>query len=198
MSTSHSILLNKYAFYKTVAAFHMCSLKRLFWSVWTSPIKMSVVVTDFTSVGERAFWSFLKMVNTADIFHYFFFRFQYKHLQVFLLIATFVKISKIMRNSVKWRQRFGKISVSHFSVDWICEQFTGSRKITPEQNCPPTPKLTLPLILTRGQFFSGVIVWLPPNPKINPNLDRNPNPNRGTIFLRGEIVRIPSFYFCST
>ena len=29
MSTSHSILLNKYAFCKTVAAFHMCSLGQL-------------------------------------------------------------------------------------------------------------------------------------------------------------------------
>ena len=74
---------------------------------------MSVVVTVFSSVGGRAFSAFLKLVTTTDIFHYFFLRFQYKNLQVFLPTAASVKISKIMWNSVKWRQRFGKISVYH-------------------------------------------------------------------------------------
>ena len=58
---------------------------------------------------------------------------------------------------------------------------------------PPIPKLTLTqtLTLTRGQFSSGAIVWLPLNPKTNPNLDRNPNPNREAIFLgEGTILRI--------
>ena len=56
---------------------------------------------------------------------------------------------------------------------------------------PPTPKLTLTQTLTLnvGQFFSEAIVWLPPNPKTNPNLDRNHNPNRGTIFLGGQLSR---------
>ena len=59
---------------------------------------------------------------------------------------------------------------------------------------PPTPKLNLShtLILTRGQFCLGTIIWLSPNPKTNPDLDRNPNPNQWAIFLGG-IVRIPSF-----
>ena len=48
---------------------------------------------------------------------------------------------------------------------------------------PPTPKLTLTqsLTLTGGQFSSGAIVWLHPNPKTNPNLDPNPNPKRGAF-----------------
>ena len=46
--------------------------------------------------------------------------------------------------------------------------------------------LSQTLILNGGQFFSGEIVWLPPNPKTNPDLDPNPKPNRGAI------VRIPS------
>ena len=52
-----------------------------------------------------------------------------------------------------------------------------SRTIAPEENCSPTPKLTLTqlLALTRSQIFSGAIFWLPPNPKTNPNLDQNPN-----------------------
>ena len=52
----------------------------------------------------------------------------------------------------------------------------GSRTIVPEENCPPTPKLTLTksLTLTRGQFFSRTIIWFPPNPKTNPNFDQNP------------------------
>ena len=65
----------------------------------------------------------------------------------------------------------------------------GSRTIVPDENCPPTPKLTLSqtLTLTGGQFFSGAIVSLPPNPKTNPDLDPNPNPNRGAIFLEGQL-----------
>ena len=54
-----------------------------------------------------------------------------------------------------------------------------SRTSAPEENCPLTPKLTetQTLTLTRGQFFSGAVVWLPRNPKTNPNLDQNPNSN---------------------
>ena len=57
----------------------------------------------------------------------------------------------------------------------------GSSTIASEENCPPTPKLTLTqtLTLTGGLFSSGEIVWLLPNPTANPNLDPNPNPNRG-------------------
>ena len=54
---------------------------------------------------------------------------------------------------------------------------------------PPTPKLTLTqtVTLTRGQFSSGAIVWLPPNPNTSPNLDSNPNPKRGAIYLGGQL-----------
>ena len=60
-------------------------------------------------------------------------------------------------------------------------------------NCPPIPKLTLSqtLTLTGGQYSSGAISWLPSNPKIKPDLVPAPNPNRGVLFLGGEIVRIP-------
>ena len=63
-------------------------------------------------------------------------------------------------------------------------------QLPPEENFLPTPKLTLiqSLTLTRGHFSSGAIVWLPPpspNPKTNPNLDRNRNPIRGAVFLGG-------------
>ena len=70
----------------------------------------------------------------------------------------------------------------------------GSRTIALEENCPATPKLTLTQTptVTREQFTSGAIVWLSPNPKTNPNLDRYPNPNWGTKFPWRVIVRIPS------
>ena len=63
----------------------------------------------------------------------------------------------------------------------------GSRKIAPEENCPLTPKLTLtqPLTLTGGQFSSGAIIRLLHNPKTNPNLEPNPKPNLGAIFIEG-------------
>ena len=50
-----------------------------------------------------------------------------------------------------------------------------------DEKCSQRQKLTLtqPLALTRSQIFSGAIFWLPPNPKTNPNLDRNPNPKWG-------------------
>ena len=31
-------------------------------------------------------------------------------------------------------------------------------------------------------------MWLAPYPKTNPNLDPNPNPNRGAIFLEGQLA----------
>ena len=59
------------------------------------------------------------------------------------------------------------------------------RTIAPEENFPSTPKLNLTQIqtLTEGLFSSETIVWLTPNPKINPNLDPNPNHNRGAVFI---------------
>ena len=60
------------------------------------------------------------------------------------------------------------------------------------ENCPPTPELTLTQTLTpnMGQFsFGGNCLFAPPpNPKTNPSLDQNPNPNRGgAIFLGGQL-----------
>ena len=59
---------------------------------------------------------------------------------------------------------------------------------------PPSPKLTLrqTLALTGGQFSSGAIVWLPPNPKTNPDLDPKPIPKRRAIFLGGQLS---GYYF---
>ena len=61
--------------------------------------------------------------------------------------------------------------------------FSVFRTVAPEEIRLPTIRLTLTLtwtlILTRSQFFSRAIVWLPPNPKTDHTLDLNPNPNRG-------------------
>ena len=74
------------------------------------------------------------------------------------------------------------------SISWIDNTVIWSSILVlgqlPPRKTAPIPKtLTQPLTLTGGQFSSGAIVWLPPNRKINPNLDPNPNPNRGAIFL---------------
>ena len=83
----------------------------------------------------------------------------------------------------------------------------GSRTIAPKGNCPPTPKLTLPLTptLTEEKYSSGAIVWLPSNSKANPKLDPNPNPNRAQIssggnypdidMVSGAIVWTPIYLF---
>ena len=73
-----------------------------------------------------------------------------------------------------------------------------SRTISPEENCPPTPKLTLTqsLTLTEGQCFSGEIVCLPPNPKTKPNR-KTPTLTEGQFSSRGEgvaIFRIPFLF----
>ena len=73
----------------------------------------------------------------------------------------------------------------------------GSRTTAPEENYPPTPKLTLTqtLILTleggrRAQFSSGAIVWLPPILKLTLTLTQTPVLTGGQ-FSSGAIVRIP-------
>ena len=72
----------------------------------------------------------------------------------------------------------------------------GSRTIAPEENCPPTPKLTLiqTITLTGGHFSSYETVWLPPNSKTNPNLDPSPNANRKAVFLGGQLSGYPWLY----
>ena len=86
--------LKIHAFCKTAAIFHRCSLKELFRNLSTWPNKMSVVDSVLSSVGGRALSSLLKLVTTTDIFHHFFLRFQYNHLQIFLLTANSVKVSE--------------------------------------------------------------------------------------------------------
>ena len=71
------------------------------------------------------------------------------------------------------------MAASDEAILW--DKFLGSRTFAPEENCPQ------PLTLTGGQFSSGTIVWLPPNPKTSPNFDSNPNPNRGAIFIGGQL-----------
>ena len=61
------------------------SLKQLLRNLWTSSIKISVVDTVFSGVGGHALLSLLKLITSKDIFHRFFLRFQYKHLQIALL-----------------------------------------------------------------------------------------------------------------
>ena len=57
----------------------------------------------------------------------------------------------------------------------------------PQRKLPSTPKLILSqtLTLNGGHVFSGAIVWLPSNPKTNPDLDPNPNPNQGQFSSGG-------------
>ena len=52
-------------------------------------------------------------------------------------------------------------------------------QLPPREIALSIPKLTLTqtLTLTRGDFSSRAIVWLRPNPKTNPKLVPNPNPN---------------------
>ena len=82
---------------------------------------------------------------------------------------------------------------THYSNEF-CRK--SSRTIAPEENCPPTPKLTLiqTLTLTGGHFSSYETVWLPPNPKTNPNLDPSPNANRRAIFVGGQLSGYPWLY----
>ena len=67
----------------------------------------------------------------------------------------------------------------------------GSRTIASKEHCASAPKLTLIQTLTLAgggrQISLEVIVWLPPNPKTNPNLDPDPNPNRKAVFLGGQL-----------
>ena len=44
----------------------------------------------------------------------------------------------------------------------------------PPRKITPTPKLTLTLTLTRGQFFSGAVVWLSPTLKLTLTLTETP------------------------
>ena len=59
---------------------------------------------------------------------------------------------------------------------------------------PPIPKLTLTqtLTLTRVQFSSGAIIWLPPPTlKLTLTLTKTQTLTGGAVLLGGAIVRIP-------
>ena len=60
----------------------------------------------------------------------------------------------------------------------------------PLRKLPPTPKLTLTqtLALSRGQFFTGAIVWFPPTLRLTLTLTKTPILTRGG---GGANVRIP-------
>ena len=49
--------------------------------------------------------------------------------------------------------------------------------LQPKTNTKPNPKPN------QREFSSGAIVWLPSNPKTNPDLEPRPNPKRGQFFL---------------
>ena len=85
------------------------------------------------------------------------------------------------------------------SISWIdntviCTSILVLGQLPPRKTAPIPKTLTQPLTLTGGQFSSGAIVWLPPNRKINPNLDPNPNPNRGAIFFGRQLSRYHRYY----
>ena len=63
-------------------------------------------------------------------------------------------------------------------VSFLSVNLKGSRTIAPRKialNLKTNPNQNPNA--NRGQFSSGALVWLPPNPKTSPNLDPNPNPN---------------------
>ena len=78
------------------------------------------------------------------------------------------------------------------------EVFYGSRTIAPKENCrppsPPTTRLTLSqtLTLTKGQFSSGAIAWLPPTLKRTLTLIQTPTLIGGQFFS-GE--KLPGYPF---
>ena len=69
---------------------------------------------------------------------------------------------------------------------WNTVKPVSGNKITVLRQLPPRKislqpqklNLTPTLTLTKEQFCSGEIIWLPPNSKTNPNFDWNANPNR--------------------
>ena len=85
--------------------------------------------------------------------------------------------------------RIGKSCLSY-------QDFYGSRTIGPRENCPPTPKLTLTqtLSLTRQQFSSGAIAWLPPQTlKLILTLAKTPTLTQGH-FSSGSNCPVTNFY----
>ena len=62
--------------------------------------------------------------------------------------------------------------------DKVTPDYSGSRTIAPEEIYPQPQKQN-----PNPNPNRWAIVWLPPNPKTNPNLDQTPTLNRGEIFL---------------
>ena len=99
-------------------------------------------------------------------------------------LRNYQRIDQCIENLLKWTHIYTHRSLSLYLralPNILKHTKTDNRfqNIALEENCSLIPKLTLTktLTLTRGQFPSGAIVWLSPNPKTNSNLDRNPNPN---------------------
>ena len=77
----------------------------------------------------------------------------------------------------------------------------GSRKITPEENCPLTPKLTLNQTLTLtigGNFLRDQLSGCPPTLKLTLTLAQTPTPDAnlggGGNFLGGQLSRYQNFF----
>ena len=87
-----------------------------------------------------------------------------------------------------------EVSPFSFSLFFIWVLFLAYKFFSALGRLPPSPKLTLrqTLALTGGQFSSGAIVWLSPNPKTSPDLDPKPIPKRRAIFLGGQLS---GYYF---
>ena len=98
-----------------------------------------------------------------------------------LQACSFIKKTPIQVFSSKYCKTFKNTYFEEFQDNWP------RGKLLPL----PTPKLTLTqtLTLTVGRFSSEAIVYLPPNPKTNPNLDQNPNHNQRAIFLGRQLSR---------
>ena len=63
-------------------------------------------------------------------------------------------------------------------------------QLLPNENFPAVPKLTLTkiLTLTRGQFSSGAIVWLPPTLKLTLTLTKTPTLTGGQFSSEGNCL----------
>ena len=88
---------------------------------------------------------------------------------------------------VFWKERFQKFQKFHRKT--VAGQLP-PRKIAPNPKTNPKPNPNSNREGERGQFFSEAIVWLPPNPKANPDLTQTPILTGGN-FSRVAIVQIP-------
>ena len=95
--------------------------------------------------------------------------------------SFFCDMEKILEFSCKQGSWFVKLIL--FDMMLCC---MGSKTIAPPRKIAPIPKLNLTqtLTLTRGQFSSGAIVYLPPTLKLTLTLTQTPTLTGG-IFSSG-------------